>query len=124
MKIIKIVDDFMTFEVRSIKYMIDITNLVDYVKYYYLSDCVVGDVDDIFKAIIEIAENRDMFSLIKIFKHLEEKELGHKYLILNTDGSIDGFSDIFGLSYIIDIIKIIDDMDDEDKIEEYCERIE
>lgn len=124
MKIIKIGEDYLIFEIGETKYMIDIINMMHYVKYYYLLDCVVGDVNDLFEAIIKMASNRDMFSLIELFKHIKEKELGHKYLILYPDCSIDGFSDMYGLPYLFDIGEIIEDMIDEGLLEKYCRRIE
>ena len=124
MEIIKIAENYMEFEIESIHYMVDILTLVHYVKYYYLPDCVVGDIEDLFEAIIEIAQNKDMFSLIDIFKNIKEKELGHKYLILYPNGTIDCFSDVWGLSYVLNIGEIIDDMIEEELLEKYCKRIE
>ena len=124
MKIIKIAENYMEFEIESIQYKVDILTLVKYVKYYLLSDCIVGDVDDLFEAIIEIAQNKDMFSLIDIFKHINEKELGHDYLILYPDCTIDCFSDVSGLFYSVDAEEIIMDMVDEGLVEMYCKRIE
>ena len=124
MKIIKIAEDYMEFEVEGVCYMTDIINLLDYVKYYLLPYCVVGDVEDLFEAIIEIAENRDMFSLIELFKHIKEKELGHDYLILYPDCTIECFSDVFGLFYSVDAEEIIYNMIDEGLLEKYCKRVE
>lgn len=123
-KIIKIAEDYLVFEVGSVKYMTDIINLLDYIKYDYLPDCVVGDVNDLFEAIIEIAKNKDMFSLIELFKHIEEKELGHDYLILYSDCTIDCFSNVLGLSCLINIEDLINYMISEELVENYCKRIE
>ena len=114
----------MEFEVEGVCYMTDIFNLLGYVKYYLLPDCVVGDINELFETIIEIAENKDMFGLIELFKHINEKELGHKYLILYPDCTIDCFSDVSGLFYCVDAEEIIADMMDEGLLEKYCKRIQ
>lgn len=118
---IKIIDDDIIFNYNSKKYKLEFYELVNYLYDYYTYDDYIFNFDDLMYYIEELARNLDINDLLNLFENLKYSNIESEYFIIDSVyKNVDTFENLEELKNIYNIVDIVEEICENDKINDYC----
>lgn len=111
------------FEYDGVNYEIDFHDLINFIRDYYCPDDIIRDFDDLCYTIESFANNHDMIQVLRLCNNLTEDMLESEYFIIDSVYlevlAVDNINELLN---IYDIEDIMNEMVENDRIKEYCNK--
>lgn len=122
---IKIIDNDIIFNYENQRYKLEWNELINYLYDYYCYDDYLFNFDDLLYYIEELARNLDIVALLNLFNDLTYINIESDYFIIDsTYKYVNTFDDLKELSCIYNVVDIVEEICENDKINDYCEEVE
>lgn len=122
---IKIIDDDIIFNYENEKYILEFYELIKFMEDYYCYDSFVCNFDLLCELIEDNARNYNITTLINLFEGLNYSNINDEYFIIDgIYNNVYSFNDLEELNCIYNIIDILEEICEGNKVEDYCEKLD
>lgn len=122
---INIIDNDIIFNYENEKYLLEFYELINYMEDYYCYDSFVCNFDLLCEYIEDNARNYNITTLINLFEGLNYSNINDEYFIIDgIYNNVYSFNDLKELNCIYNIIDILEEICEGNKVEDYCEKLD
>ena len=121
---LNVTDYSVLFQYDGVNYEMEFYDLINFIRDYYCPDDIIVDFDDLCYLVESFARDSDMVQVLRLCNNMTEDMLESEFFVIDSVYlEVYAVDNINKLLDIYDIEDIMNEMVENDRVEEYCNKI-